>query len=128
MANVLTLGRAADEQPLVHRVRHAEHWRERLTGLLGRRGLTHSEGLWIKPCNSIHTFGMRFDIDVLFLDDEQRIVRAVTALKPWRCALARASSVVELAAGSIDRLELQIGERLHLTPASPSTNYEESLA
>lgn len=132
VAEVFALHRIDDERPLAARVRHAARWRERLVGLLGQRDLSSGEGLWITPCNSIHTFGMRFDIDVLFLDRDLRIVRTLTTVKPWRMAVARARSVVELAAGSIDRHQLRIGERLRLTPTlrqvkQPSTG-EERLA
>ena len=49
----------------------------RMRGLLGRRGLAEGEGLLLQPAGSIHTFFMRFPIDVVFLDREQRVVRVV---------------------------------------------------
>lgn len=120
--------RRGDDRLLVSQVQCATQWRQRLVGLLGRRGLDQDQGLWIVPCNSVHTFGMRFDIDVLFLDRDLRVVRAMREVRPWRCAMARAHSVIELAAGSIDRLQLQPGDRLHLAARTLPQNYQESLA
>jgi uncharacterized membrane protein (UPF0127 family) len=117
-----------EDRPLVGRIQRARRWRERLVGLLGRRQLHDDEGLWILPCNSIHTCGMRFDIDVLFLDHNLRVVRTMRDVRPWRFAAARARSVIELAAGSVDRLALQSGDRLHLAARPQPENYQESPA
>jgi uncharacterized membrane protein (UPF0127 family) len=75
----------------------------RMKGLLGRSGLEAGEGIHIEPCNSIHTFFMRFAIDVLFLDREGKVLRAFEALPPWRVTrvYARARSVVELPPGTL---------------------------
>lgn len=72
-------------------------FRSRLLGLalLARRNA--GSGLLIPGCRSVHTIGMRFRIDVHFLDDEERVVRVVQAVSPWRTvACAGASSVLEL--------------------------------
>ena len=76
----------------------------RLRGLLGRDALGAGEGLWIRPCGAIHTFGMRFPIDALFLDRKGRVVGLARALRPNRISriYCRASSVIELPAGTID--------------------------
>lgn len=78
--------------------------RERLRGLLGRDGLPHGHALLIEPCNSIHTFFMRFPIDVLFLDREGRVVRALPRLRPWRATRVylAAHSVLELWPGALE--------------------------
>lgn len=97
-------------------------WKQTL-GLLGRDGLPPEGGLWLEPCNGIHTFGMRFPIDVLFLDAEGCVLRIVSALPPWRiCGLVRkARAVVELPAGTLERKQVRLGERLHLSPPPRSS-------
>ena len=91
----------------------AETFLERLKGLLGHRGLDPDEGLWITPCGSVHTFGMRFPIDVVFVGRDGRIVRVVDRLVAGRIAFARSTaSVVELAAGAAARLGLEAGQQL----------------
>jgi len=90
-------------------------WR-RLVGLLGRRSLAPSGGLWISPCHSIHTLGMLFSIDVLFLDSTGRIVKALKAVKPFRLVLPvkSATSVLELPAQTIDRTGTETGDVIQL--------------
>jgi uncharacterized membrane protein (UPF0127 family) len=87
-------------------VRIANTFASRLVGLLNRRGLRDEEGLLLQPGGSIHTFAMRFPIDVLFLDEQGRILLYRPCLKPWRVALAppRTRYVLELAAGRIRKL------------------------
>lgn len=73
----------------------------RMRGLLGRRGLESGEGLLITPTGSVHTFFMRFPIDVLFLDERGTVLRVSSALAPWRTLVcARATSALELPAGT----------------------------
>lgn len=90
---------------------------KRLRGLLGRAALSPQEALWLRPCNSVHTWWMRFAIDVIFLDRELRIVRLVENLRPFRLTRPnwQAASVIEMAAHSITRLNLQVGEQLRVS-------------
>ncbi len=92
----------------------AESFAARLVGLLGRRELGCEEGLLIKPGGSVHTLGMRFAVDVLFLDRRLRILRIVAALLPGRFAVAPRGtrSVLEIAAGRAAWLELRAGMSL----------------
>ena len=84
-----------------------------MRGLLGRRGLEPGEGLLLRPAASVHTFFMRFAIDVVFLDREQRVLKVVERLGPWRTSGCRgARAVVELAAGEAARAGFRVGERL----------------
>lgn len=87
----------------------------RARGLLGRDGLKPEEGLWIVPCAMIHTFFMRFSLDVVFLDKELRVVKAMEDLRPWRLSpwVWKAHSVLEFAAGTL-RGEARPGDRLEL--------------
>ena len=85
----------------------------RARGLQGRPTLAVGEGLLIRPSFSVHTFFMRFPIDVVFLDRRGCVLDVVPALKPWRTATRlRAKAVLELAAGEAERLALRTGERL----------------
>lgn len=81
----------------------AGDFESRSRGLLGRSSLDPEEGLWIIPCPMIHTFFMKFAIDVLFLDSGLTVVRVMENLKPWRLSpwVFRASSVLELAGGAL---------------------------
>ncbi len=85
----------------------------RRQGLLKRTELKDSTGLWLAPCEAIHTFGMKMPIDVVFLDRKYRARKLVTQLPPSRISLCLAgSSVLELASGAIQRCGLQCGDRL----------------
>jgi uncharacterized membrane protein (UPF0127 family) len=88
----------------------------RLKGLLGKKVLPHGDGLWIKHCNSVHTFGMRFPIDVVFLDKGKRVVGLAKTLRPNRISrlYSRASSVIELPAGTIDVAVTVIGDHIEI--------------
>jgi uncharacterized membrane protein (UPF0127 family) len=74
----------------------------RRKGLLGRGSLSTGEGLWITPCESVHTWFMHFPIDLVYLSREKRIEKLRSDVVPWRLsACLSAGSVLELAAGSI---------------------------
>lgn len=81
----------------------AASFTSRLRGLLGRSSLPAGEGLLIKPCKGIHTFFMKFSIDVIFLDRDNRIVALNLSLPPNRMTriYLKAVSVLELPAGTI---------------------------
>jgi hypothetical protein len=84
-----------------------------MRGLLGRRSLDSDQGILLRPAGSVHTFFMRFAIDVLFLDRELVVVGIEPELRPWRTAARRgAKSVVELAAGECARRGVVVGDRL----------------
>lgn len=84
-----------------------------MKGLLGRRELPSGEGIWLKPASSVHMAFMRFAIDAVFLDSDDRVVKIAKDLRPWRLAGSRgAKSVIELPAGEAKRRELKTGDRL----------------
>lgn len=89
---------------------------QRMKGLLGRKEFKHGEALILKPCNSIHTFFMRFPIDVLFLDKNKRVVKAIPDLKPFRISNIYFSSVlaVELPANTIQATSTTSGDLISL--------------
>lgn len=87
---------------------------ERTRGLLGKPAMSDNQGFWIAPCNSVHTFGMRYPLDIVYLDRQQQISRIKPHLKPFRVSwylLAR--SVIELRAGAVEALGLRAGDELH---------------
>ena len=87
-----------------------------MKGLLGRRSLLPGEGLLLKPAGSVHTWFMRFPIDVVFLDRELRVLAVRSDLRPWRMAAQRgAHSTLELAAGEAVRRGIRVGDRLRLS-------------
>lgn len=91
----------------------AQRFWARLIGLLGRRTLAPDHALWLVPCNNVHTFFMRFAIDVVFIDGHGAVLAVVPHLAPWRIAAARrAHGCLELAAGGAQRFGLTVGRRL----------------
>jgi len=91
----------------------AETMFTRLRGLLGRKGLAEGEGLLLRPASSIHTAFMRFTIDAVFIDRENRIVKVASELRPWRMAACRGSrAVLELSAGEAARRGMRPGVSL----------------
>jgi uncharacterized protein len=87
----------------------------RRKGLLGREGLLPGEGLWIVPCESVHTFFMRFAIDLVYLDRKHRVRKVRAAVGPWRVsACFAAHSVLELPAGAISSSQTQRGDTIEI--------------
>ncbi|MGA2754291.1 MAG: DUF192 domain-containing protein [Terracidiphilus sp.] len=90
----------------------------RRKGLLGRDGLAAGEGLWIAPCESVHTFFMRFPIDLVYLDREKKIKKARSSVGPWRLsACLSAYSILELPAGTIRETRTERGDTLEIAAA-----------
>jgi uncharacterized protein len=86
----------------------------RLVGLAGRRRLDAGCGLLIKPSSGIHTFGMRFAIDVVALNKQLIVVRLWQRLHPFRITSLspRVHSVLELPSGTIAKCQIDIGDKL----------------
>jgi uncharacterized membrane protein (UPF0127 family) len=97
------------------RCRVADAFFSRFIGLLGRRALAEHEGLLLHPASSIHTFFMRFPIDVVFVGPDGAVRKVVRNLRPWRITGSRGSrAVLELPAGTCARLALGPGDRLDI--------------
>ena len=101
---------------LADTIQHARTLWARSRGLLGRDGLEAGEGLLLQPCSGIHTFGMRFPIDAVFLDGEARAVHLVQEMGPQRVSryVFKARSVLELPPGTIRSTGTRLGDRLVL--------------
>lgn len=100
--NTATLGiwSESGECGVIPQVWRAASFWERMRGLLGRKPLVSGQGLWIEPCHSVHTIGMRYSIDVIYIDSSKSVVKVVTRLPPWNFSSAlAASAVLELRAG-----------------------------
>ncbi len=84
------------------RVYIADTWKTRFVGLLNRSGLRENEALLLTPCASIHTIGMRFNIDAVFLGSKGRVLGIKENLKPYRLCFAPkgTEAVLELASGN----------------------------
>jgi len=90
---------------------------ERRRGLLKHSSLSADEGLWIIPCEAVHTFGMRFAIDILFLSSKKEVLRAVPGVPAGRIRFCvRAESVLELAEGAIESSLTCAGDVLKFIP------------
>jgi len=88
-----------------------------MKGLLGRDGLPADEGLFIAGCDSIHTWFMRFTIDVVFLDRDLRVARVAQRLRPWCLAsCSTAGHVLELPAGAAAAAGIREDLRVKLVP------------
>lgn len=99
--------------------RRASSFIERGTGLMFARTLDTDSCLVIDPCGSVHMFGMRFPIDVLYVGGDDRVVRIQESLKPWRIGplyTRGAKYVIELPTGTIRETGTQAGDQLRLVP------------
>lgn len=93
----------------------------RRKGLLGTERLPNGAGLWIAPCEAIHTFGMKMPIDAIFLDRHFQVRKLRRHLPPWRISLClSAASVLELGAGTAARTGTVIGDRLRFEVSDES--------
>ena len=105
---------------LATRLEVADSARKRSKGLLGRDGLNSGGGLWIVPCESVHTFFMQFPIDLVYLDRKNRVKKTRSGVGPWRLsACLTAHSVLELPVGTIQSSLTQKGDTLEFAPADP---------
>ncbi|HYN74539.1 MAG TPA: DUF192 domain-containing protein [Candidatus Methanoperedens sp.] len=95
-------------------VRVADRFFPRLRGLLGTDGLTSGEGLWVSPCSSIHSFGMRFEFDAVFLGPGGKVVGRYERFRRNRISRVfwNARGVLELPAGTIERTGTEVGDEI----------------
>ena len=97
----------------------ADSSESRRRGLLKHTGLVPGDGLWIVPCESVHSFFMKFTIDVLYLDRQHKVKKVRPEMVPWRAsACLAAHSVLELPAGTIARTGTEAGDQLEIKTLS----------
>lgn len=95
---------------------------KRMVGLLNRGQFGKGEGLLLDRCYGIHTFGMRFPIDVLFLDKDLRVIRAVKDLPPHRtCVVKKSVYVLEVPIGALDASRTEAGDQIQIRTANADT-------
>lgn len=95
---------------------------KRMVGLLSRGQFGKGEGLLFDRCYGIHTFGMRFPIDVLFLDKDLHVIRAVKALPPYRtCVVKKSVYVLEVPVGALDASRTVEGDQIQIRTANSDT-------
>jgi uncharacterized membrane protein (UPF0127 family) len=117
---VLRVVNTREGQELGSRVKLADGWLSRLRGMLARPAPLPGEGMLLSPCRSVHMFGMRFPLDVAFLDAGGSVVASYPALRPgartrWH---RRAAHALELPAGTLETSGTQVGDILVWTPES----------
>ena len=101
---------------LATNVRVADTLFTRMKGLLGKKELPIGDALWIKPCFSVHTFFMKFPIDVLFLNKKNQVIAAVASLTPNRLTrlYPQSFSVLELPVNTIEGTETEIQDFIEI--------------
>jgi len=92
----------------------ADTWRKRLVGLLAKSQISDQYGLLFRPGESIHTIGMRFTIDVLFLDKDNGVLKISHKMKPFRLSFAPKGtySVLEISGGNAKRTGIHLEDTL----------------
>jgi uncharacterized membrane protein (UPF0127 family) len=104
---------------LATRLEKAHTGATRRKGLLGREGLLPGEGLWIAPCESVHTFFMHFPIDLVYLDRKLKVRKVRHSVGAWRMSACFAAySVLELPAGTAAATRTERGDTMEIGPAA----------
>jgi uncharacterized membrane protein (UPF0127 family) len=103
---------------LASQLRCADSHLSRLIGLMGTPpgALASGHGLWIVPCHGVHTFGMRYAIDLVYLNDKYEVVHTEENVKPWRVAAVclEASTVLELSPHTIFQTSTCVGDKIEI--------------
>lgn len=98
---------------LLDKVEVASTFFNRMKGLLHRDGFTTTNGLIITPCNYVHTFGMKFAIDIVFIDKNYRVIGFRTNVKKNKIAGSiNSKHTLELPAGKLQSLNIEMGDRI----------------
>jgi len=111
---ILKVVNTKDKKVIGDKIELADTFFARFKGLLGRTGLQEGQGILLIPCSSIHCIGMKFAIDVIFMDIDRRVIRIRENMKPGTSESGRgAYSVLEVAGGVVKEKGIQIGDVLH---------------
>jgi len=104
---------------LANHLRRADTHLSRLVGLMGTPpgSLASGRGLWIVPCHGVHTFGMRYPLDLVYLDQHLEVVHTEENVRPWRLAAVRmeAATVLELPPHTVYQTGTCIGDRVEIS-------------
>jgi uncharacterized protein len=112
---MVTIVNATRESSLASNAERATSFLARGRGLMMRQEFPDGSGMVIDPCSSIHMFFMRFPIDVLYLDRDDKVVRVQEGIKPWRVGPLRtkgAKYVIELPAGTVAKSRTSAGDQI----------------
>ncbi len=101
---------------IAQNVATADSFLKRLKGLLGKKHLPKNSALIIKPCSMVHTMFMRFNIDVLFLDQDNYVIKKVLDVKPNKLFIGAigAYKTVELPTGTIEKTKIRVGDKISM--------------
>ena len=93
---------------------------KRIKGLLGKSNMAQDEALIIRPCNAVHTFFMRFSIDVVFVNSANKIVKIIHDMAPFRISSIywQACFVIEFPAGAVSKTPSQAGDIISIEPSA----------
>ena len=110
------LSESTKAELLLSELKTADSFVSRGVGLLSRKEIGQHEALWLRPCNNIHTFFMRFKIDCIFLDSKMRVQKIHSNIKPFRFVgpVWKANSAIETAAGLCDMWQIKVGDQLYV--------------
>jgi len=103
-----------NDEMIAHKVFTAESFLQRLFGLLFKNPLKDGEALLIRNCTSIHTIGMRYSIDVVFINGSGKVISAIKDILPWRFTpyIREARSVIEFRSGLLKNKMLNVGDKI----------------
>jgi uncharacterized membrane protein (UPF0127 family) len=101
---------------LVDRLFLADGFLTRFKGLMGREKINPREGILLVPCNSVHTMFMRFNLDLVFLDKNNSVIKIIAGLGPWKIVLPVSGAVktLELPEGTVERSNTGLGNILKI--------------
>jgi len=111
---------------LATRLRVAATHYDRLRGLMGTSAaaFTDGSGLWIVPCHGVHTLAMLYSSDVLYLDQQNRVIRIIEGVRPWRLTpvIVEAATVIELPAHTAFNTGTRVGDGIEIKISQGASN------
>lgn len=115
MADAVVMNQA-NQQVVAEHVKVANNPFTRLAGLMGKKLLPKGHGLWITPCNGVHSCFMRFEFDAVFVNAQGEVLHVIEAMKPWGLSpmIKGARAVLELPAGAAAQAGVETGHKLQL--------------
>lgn len=101
---------------VIENLRIAKNFKERFWGLMFKKRISPNEGLMLLDCNGIHTYFMRFAIDVVFMDINHQVISIKEKIKPWKNSgfIKKAYITLELPAGTVNKKDISVGDILIL--------------
>ena len=112
------------KEPIVNNIIHANTFFKRLKGLLGRKTLPQDTGLLLEPCDNVHTFHMKFPIDVIYLNQRNQVMHIEHNMQPNQMGkrIKGAKKVLEINGGIAAEMGLEPGDEVKLVPRGEKRN------